>query len=537
MAQALYRKYRPTSFAEVVNQVHIKTTLQNEIASKQFAQAYLFAGPRGVGKTTMARLLAKAVNAESITKHNLTDSTLLDIIEIDAASHTGVDNVRDNIIQNAYVAPTQLDYKVFIIDEVHMLSVSAFNALLKILEEPPQHIIFILATTEVHKIPATVISRCQRFDFHAISMADIVKRLDWLCQQEKVTVAPVVLERIARKAAGAIRDAETMLGQVLSIGDTTVNADQADLILPRVDISIALELFRELVQRDAKLYLATLQKAVHDGVQLKELHSLLLDILRRSLLYSVDQSLDHLAELDIHADTHTQLIDVMKQLTSRDCLQLIDLFIAAGEKLAVTTIPQLPLEAAGITWCTHSYEAPQATTTTSTPKVSTGIKLPPGFVPPASRSTAPSPTTTTVQTTSNQAPVTLEVDQAAFDQVKQVWPEIMRRVKEVNHSLAMALSVAHLVAVHKPQRLQLGFRYDFHKNRVCQRQHVTALQTALQEVTGQTYTIDCVVGEQYEIDMSVLSSLPSDNIAEVNPAEVQNIWDLALNTIGGKEVK
>lgn len=535
MSQALYRKYRPTTFADVVDQTHIKTTLLNEIASKQFAHAYLFAGPRGVGKTTMARLLAKAVNAEAIAKYKLVDATLLDIIEIDAASHTGVDNVRDNVIQNAYVAPTQLDYKVFIIDEVHMLSVSAFNALLKILEEPPQHVIFILATTEVHKIPATVISRCQRFDFHAIRMPDIVKRLEYLCVQEKVTVAPVVLERIARKAGGAIRDAETMLGQVLSIGDANITADQADLILPRVDIGIALELFRELVQRDAKPYLETLHKAVQEGVQLKELHTLLLDILRRSLLYSVDQSLDHVAALDVHADTHMQLVEVMKQLSSRDCLQLVDLFIAAGEKLAVSSIPQLPLEAAGIAWCTHGDAAPVGD--------SAPVKrLPSQVTPPPQKITGQknpniNQTTSAVSASTINAPTTLEVDVTAFDHIKETWPNIMRRVKDVNHSLAMALSVAHLVAVHKPQRLQLGFRYDFHKDRVCQRQHLTSIQAILQEVTGLPYTIDCVVGEQYDVDVSLLSSLPSDNIAEINPAEVQNVWDLALNTIGGKEVK
>src|SRR3989339_1510562 len=181
MSVALYRKYRPKNFSDVTNQNHIKITLQHEIESNHLGHAYLFCGPRGTGKTTLARLLAKAVNCLDLKNNyepcnecdsckEILEHRSLDIIEIDAASHTGVDNVRENIINNARFTPAKSKYKVFIIDEVHMLSISAFNALLKILEEPPKEVIFILCTTEVHKIPATIISRCQRFDFKRISV-------------------------------------------------------------------------------------------------------------------------------------------------------------------------------------------------------------------------------------------------------------------------------------------------------------------------------------------------------------------------------
>src|SRR3989344_5558425 len=188
MATTLYRKYRPQTFAEVVGQNHIKTTLQNELEKDKIAHAYLFSGPRGLGKTTMARLFAKAVNcltrksgqSEPCNQCNSCQEVItgrsLDVIEIDAASHTGVDNVRENIIENSRFTPTSRKFKVFIIDEVHMLSTSAFNALLKTLEEPPEHAIFILATTEIHKVPETIVSRCQHFDFHKVPTADIVKR-------------------------------------------------------------------------------------------------------------------------------------------------------------------------------------------------------------------------------------------------------------------------------------------------------------------------------------------------------------------------
>ena len=187
MAQALYRKYRPVRFSDLVGQNHIRITLQNELEQDRVAHAYLFSGPRGVGKTTTARLLAKAVNckdrkdSEACEKcdfcKEISQGKSLDVIEIDAASHTGVDNVRENIIENSRFTPQRLKYKVFIIDEVHMLSLSAFNALLKTLEEPPEHVIFILATTEIHRVPETIISRCQRFDFKRVSVDDLVKRM------------------------------------------------------------------------------------------------------------------------------------------------------------------------------------------------------------------------------------------------------------------------------------------------------------------------------------------------------------------------
>ena len=197
MSLALYRKYRPQIFAELVGQNHIKTTLQNELATGKVAHAYLFSGPRGLGKTTVARLLAKAVNClkrqagesepcnQCDACKEIVDNRSLDVIEIDAASNTGVDNVRENIIGNSRFTPTSRKYKVFIIDEVHMLSLSAFNALLKTLEEPPPYAIFILATTEIHRVPPTIISRCQRFDFRKVGLADVVERLNKIVNAEK----------------------------------------------------------------------------------------------------------------------------------------------------------------------------------------------------------------------------------------------------------------------------------------------------------------------------------------------------------------
>lgn len=514
MAQALYRKYRPTSFEDVVNQVHVKTTLQNEIASGNFAHAYLFAGPRGIGKTTIARLFAKAINAQAIEKYNLQDSTLIDIVEIDAASHTGVDNVRENVIQNAYAAPTQLAYKVFIIDEVHMLSASAFNALLKILEEPPAHVVFVLATTEVHKVPATVISRCQRFDFHAASLVDIVKRLEYICEQEQVSVELAVLQRIARRAGGALRDAESMLGQVLSLGATAITEEQADIVLPRVNMVVVMQLIEHLFKKETKAYIETVQQAVHDGMHLSELHKSIIEVLRQCMLYSVDDALDHFAQLDVNSDVHAQLVELMKLVSTQDCVALLDLFTEAGTQLARARIPQLPLETAGVTWCVRN------TTSTITPEK-------PNEKPIAKKS---APMVMTAQP--EAAPVTsTEVSQS----IAKHWAEIQRAVRDHNHSLAMSLALANVAGMVDDRTVQLGTKFDFHRERINQEANRAAIHDVIIAVTGHDVVIDCIADDKFEIDISVLNTVPSDNIASVQ--EVDNVWDLALNTFGGEEVK
>lgn len=220
MYQALYRKYRPKNFDEVVGQEHITATLKQEIASGRIGHAYLFTGSRGTGKTSCSKIIAKAVNCPNQQDGNpcgvceickgIDDGSVLDVTEIDAASNNGVDNIRQ-LREEANFTPAQVSYRVYIIDETHMLSVGAFNALLKIMEEPPEHVIFILATTEVHKIPATILSRCQRFDFRRISPSVIAARVRWVCEQEGIQIDPEAADLIASLAEGGMRDALSLL--------------------------------------------------------------------------------------------------------------------------------------------------------------------------------------------------------------------------------------------------------------------------------------------------------------------------------------
>ncbi|MDY4191819.1 MAG: DNA polymerase III subunit gamma/tau, partial [Oscillospiraceae bacterium] len=227
MYQALYRKYRPKSFDDVVGQEHITSTLKNEVLTGKIAHAYLFCGSRGTGKTTCAKILAKAVNCPDLRDgspcgeceicRGIDDGSLLDVLEIDAASNNGVDNIRQ-LREDAFFTPSMAKYRVYIIDETHMLSTGAFNALLKIMEEPPSHVLFILATTEAHKVPATILSRCQRFDFHRIKSGDIARYLEKIAGKEGVELTHDGALLIGRLSDGGMRDAVSLLDQCISQG-------------------------------------------------------------------------------------------------------------------------------------------------------------------------------------------------------------------------------------------------------------------------------------------------------------------------------
>jgi len=228
MYRVLYRKYRPRVFADVIGQPQVTTTLKNELQSDRIAHAYLFTGSRGTGKTTCSKILAKAVNClspvngdpcgECAICRGIEDGSVMDVVEIDAASNNGVDDIR-MLREEADFTPANAKYRVYIIDEVHMLSIGAFNALLKTLEEPPPHVLFILATTEVHKLPATILSRCQRFDFHRIPPEDIADRLTYVCEQEGCTIDRDAALLIAGIADGAMRDSLSLLDQVMGQGE------------------------------------------------------------------------------------------------------------------------------------------------------------------------------------------------------------------------------------------------------------------------------------------------------------------------------
>ena len=296
---ALYRAYRPQTFKEVAGQKPIIQTLKNAIKLNKVAHAYLFAGPRGTGKTTMAKIMAKALNCqhgptddpcnECEICQGITKGTISDVIEIDAASNNGVDEIRE-LRDNVKYLPSQCRYKVYIIDEVHMLSQGAFNALLKTLEEPPAHVVFILATTEPNKIPLTILSRCQRFDFQAISESDMVERLKKVCLDEKLNVSDEALHLVASLSEGGMRDALSLLDQSISFSsDDLISTDDILAVSGNVSDKLILDLLRKIKDGEASNALDVLNKVLDSGKEISKVISDITFFLRNVLLFKINK--------------------------------------------------------------------------------------------------------------------------------------------------------------------------------------------------------------------------------------------------------
>ncbi|MFA4833526.1 MAG: DNA polymerase III subunit gamma/tau [Patescibacteria group bacterium] len=525
----LYRKYRPQNFAEMVGQNHIKVTLENEIQSGRIAHAYLFCGPRAVGKTTLARVIAKAVNclkrkegeSEPCNQceicEEITVGRSLDIMEIDAASHTGVDNVRENIITSARTAPSRCKYKVFIIDEVHMLSISAFNALLKIIEEPPANVIFILCTTEIHKVPTTIISRCQRFDFRRIGVNDVVRKLNYIVSKEGIKIDKKILESIARKSEGYMRDAEGLLGQIVSIGGREITQEEADLVIPRSDLDEIINLIGYLIKKDAANAVRLTNKLVDEGVNLSAFISDLIEVLRKIMLDKI--SAGNLA-LEFGETLEIKINEVSRELTLEQLTFFIERFIKVKNELRDSFIAQLPMELA-ITELCLVKEAAAARNVPVAPKSFSGAAVRPISNPGAASANM------------------------SLEEIKNRWHEVLARVKQHNHSLSFILRVC------QPQdiagcELCLAFKYKFHKDRVSNIQVKGLVENILSEVYGQPLSIRAIIDESLEINggqgngqgVETENSGPELKDAEsASKPENGNMLNDLLKTFGGRIVK
>lgn len=368
MSLVLYRKHRPQSFSEIIGQEHIVQTLTNAISAKMISHAYLFSGPRGSGKTTIARLLAKAVNCQSLTSDvqhptsnyepcnkcssctEIMEGRALDLIEIDAASHRGIDEIRE-LRDGIRFGPTKSKYKVFILDEAHQLSKDAANGLLKTLEEPPSHAIFILATTEIHKMIPTIISRCQRFDFRKLTLAEIVSRLASLAEKEKVKVEKPALELIALNSGGALRDAEGLLDQVFTFSGElkqgeTIKAEAIKELLGMVDTKLVGQLFDFICQKKGAAALDFLSKTLEKGKDVQELTRALIYYLRQGLILKIAPDLQNPLITGLTGEEQQKLKSQIANFEEADLRRILKLFMETEGRMKYASIPQLPLELA-----------------------------------------------------------------------------------------------------------------------------------------------------------------------------------------------
>ena len=358
----LYRKYRPQTFSEITGQEYVVQTLSNALSRNNISHAYIFSGSRGSGKTTIARLLAKAVNCHNrkdgqFEPCNKCSSCLevmggraLDLIEIDAASNRGIDEMRE-LRDGIKFAPTKEKYKVFIIDESHQLTKEAVNALLKTLEEPPSHAIFVLATTEIHKMIPTIISRCQRFDFRKLTLPEIVKRLEFVSGKEGVKIEKPALEIIALNSGGAIRDAESLLDQVFTFSGASdrkgiIKAEAIKELLGSIDTNVIGEFVDYLYQKQGDKIFTFLNGVFERGYDPQEFAKTLTRYLRQVMLLKINPDPMNPIIVGLTAEEQKKMRGQAEKFSGLELLHILELFFDAENKIKYSSIPQLPLELA-----------------------------------------------------------------------------------------------------------------------------------------------------------------------------------------------
>jgi DNA polymerase-3 subunit gamma/tau len=514
MTQALYNKWRPQKWDEVVGQQHIVQTLRNAVVGGRVVHAYLFAGPHGIGKTTAARLLAKAVNClnpdpaarpcnECAHCVAVNQGRFLDLIEIDAASNTSVEDVRD-LRDKINFTPNQGQYKVYIIDEVHMLSTAAFNALLKTLEEPPAHAIFILATTEMHKIPATVLSRCQRHEFRRVPVDDIVGQLKRIVESEKLTAEPEALTLIARQSAGGMRDAISLLDQMASTGqEITLGLTQT--VLGTATSQTVLALVAAVLDRQPAAGMDAIHTALDAGSDPRLLARQVVDYLRALLLLQMGNA----AQVDLAADTRTQAEKHAKAFPSADVLRMIKAFNAAATDLRGGWQPSLPLELA----LAEVMEMPAATPSApSAPAKKTSaeetraekIVNKPEASPRSATTSASVERSRSVQSSGANRGVRKESEKPAaqtapesgstvtLGQVVKVWKQVCAAVKPQSSSLNALLNSCKLLEV-KDGVLMLGFASELLHSKADTMEQMEITRKAIAKILDVDVAVRCVV--------------------------------------------
>ncbi len=533
MSQALYRIWRPASWEEVVGQDHIIQTLKNAVAADKVSQAYLFAGPRGTGKTTTARLLAKAVNCLNPDLSNrpcnacenciaVNEGRFLDLIEIDAASNTSVDDIRE-LRDNINFSPSQGRFKVYIIDEVHMLSTSAFNALLKTLEEPPSHVIFVLATTEIHKIPATVLSRCQRHEFRRIPVQTIIEKLKLLCAQEHIEIEDEALSLVARQATGSLRDAISLIDQLSSLGKA-ITLETAQNILGTATSQAVLDLGQAIQDRDSARGLEVIHTALDAGTDPRQFARQVVDYLRTLLVIKLNGSkdLELLPEVRSLMETHAQ------NFSTEQLIATITQFNAAATDLKANWHPGLGLELAFAASLTAPVEQPKVFIAEPTSRRAAPLSRQPAKTGTSTVETeigAPKVSSPLEAGESESVPKPAQVASAQvnfnLENLQDRWDQIKREVRQLDQVAGALLNSSRIVSANDGL-LTLGFSSDLLREKMMSEKMIRPVRKVLSKYFLQEITINCIVSNK---------SASESDTADIIP---NGLVDMTLRELGGR---
>ena len=548
MAQALYRKWRSQTFDEVVGQEHVMQTLRNALRDNRVAHAYLFCGPRGTGKTSLARILAKALNCTAPEAERpcnkcptcvaITEGRMLDLIEIDAASNNSVDDIRE-LRDKVGFRPSEGHYKIYIIDEVHMLSTNAFNALLKTLEEPPPHARFILATTEPHKIPATVLSRCQRCDFRRIPVPEITAHLQHIVTAEHFKAETEALTAIARSAQGCMRDAISLLDQMLSYGNETISFAQVQQALGAVSAQAVTGLVDALATKNVTAGLALIQQLVIEGASLTEFCHQVVEHLRGVMVIQMTGDAGLLNELP--TDTVKQMQLQAKQLSNAATFAAIKRFSATIQELKGGYHPQLPLEMALIesiqgealqaqTVIVQQIVQPAQTVAATPPPVAAPPIAAPGVTP------NPQPTTTPAAPPKPEepqaAPEPPPLDSAAIQKLNARWKEFMSTVRtQCGVQVEAALRAVRDIAVGE-QAVAFAFgSNEFSRGMVARPETLPKVVNILSSILGRAITLECQVGEHAKLAHMLMVNASEQQGEGPDPLVAYAVSDLGAEVV------
>lgn len=503
---AFYQKYRAKKFGEMIGQEHIMATILESLRSGKESHAYLLTGPRGIGKTSTARLLAKALNCKKRGSEGwggepcekcdscqaIGENRCLDVVEIDAASHTSVDDVRE-LIDKARLAPSSAKFKVYIIDEVHMLSKNAFNALLKTLEEPPGHVVFILATTEVRKIPATILSRAMRFDFYRATKEEIIENLKRIAKTENIKIDESSLDLIAVSAAGGHRDAVGLLEKVAAAGGE-ISIGKTRKILG-VSESKEVFLFVEAIFNNyPEEGLKIVHKLYDSGLDMEEFNKSVVELLRRLLLLSVSKQI-------LFEDTGENLAKMNKLVEGRETAfitVLIRIFIDANAMMREATLPVLPIEIAIVRAC--CIQEGTANKVDDKPDVKEGATNKVNDEHDV-KEEATNKVNDEPEKKNSEPEKKVEVEEsetepvAVFQMTGDIWQTVVDKVKAENATLAALLRDAKPTGM-TDKTLNLTVRFSFHKDRISEPKHSATLEKIVAQVTGKDLRVVCKTAER-----------------------------------------